>query len=93
MSYVIYNKETTILAPLNTKSFSTETAAKAALTRAVNEGRVHDRDAWAISEKVQFEDHIEKWVTKTNLMSGKPVEMPINTPLALDPSSETYWSM
>lgn len=29
----------------------------------------------------------------TNLMSGKEVEIPSNTPLCCDPSSETYWSM
>ena len=28
-----------------------------------------------------------------NLMSGEEVEIPANTPLHLDPSSETYWSM
>jgi hypothetical protein len=33
--------------------------------------------------------------TKTvrNLMTGKDVEIPYNTPLCCDPSSETYWSM
>ena len=29
----------------------------------------------------------------TNLMSGKEIEISINTPLCCDPSSETYWSM
>lgn len=29
----------------------------------------------------------------TNLMSGKEVEIAYDTPLACDPSSETYWSM
>lgn len=28
-----------------------------------------------------------------NLMSGKEIEIPEDTPLACDPSSETYWSM
>ena len=28
-----------------------------------------------------------------NRMSGKMVEIPYNTPLSCDPSSETYWSM
>jgi hypothetical protein len=31
--------------------------------------------------------------TVTNLMSGKPVEIPHDTPRACDPSSELYWSM
>ncbi len=29
----------------------------------------------------------------TNLMSGKLVRIPVNTPNCCDPSSETYWSM
>lgn len=29
----------------------------------------------------------------TNLISGKLVRIPVNTPLCCDPSSETYWSM
>lgn len=34
-------------------------------------------------------------VTKTvaNLMSGKEIEIAIDTPIYCDPSSETYWSM
>jgi hypothetical protein len=28
----------------------------------------------------------------TNLISGKLVRIPVNTPLCCDPSSETYWS-
>ena len=28
-----------------------------------------------------------------NLMTGTEVEIPSNTPLCCDPSSETYWSM
>ena len=31
--------------------------------------------------------------TVTSLMSGKEVQIPVGTPLACDPSSETYWSM
>ena len=36
------------------------------------------------------------WYTKktvTNLMTGKEIQIPVNTPLVCDPSSETYWSM
>jgi hypothetical protein len=28
-----------------------------------------------------------------NLMNGAPIKQSVNTPLCLDPSSETYWSM
>lgn len=31
--------------------------------------------------------------TVRNLMSGKEIEIPADTPLCCDPSSETYWSM
>jgi hypothetical protein len=31
--------------------------------------------------------------TVTSLMSGKEIQISVNTPLACDPSSETYWSM
>ena len=31
--------------------------------------------------------------TVINLMSGKPVEIPHDTPRSCDPSSELYWSM
>lgn len=31
--------------------------------------------------------------TVTNLMTGKPVEIPYDTPHCCDPSTETYWSM
>lgn len=32
-------------------------------------------------------------ITVKNLMTGRDVEIDINTPLSCDPSSETYWSM
>lgn len=31
--------------------------------------------------------------TVRNLMSGKEIQIPVDTPLCCDPSSETYWSM
>ena len=31
--------------------------------------------------------------TVTNLMTGKEIQIAVDTPLACDPSSETYWSM
>lgn len=36
---------------------------------------------------------LAKLKTVRNLMSGKEIEIPEDTPLACDPSSETYWSM
>lgn len=31
--------------------------------------------------------------TVTNLMTGKPIQIPHDTPRSCDPSSELYWSM
>ena len=31
--------------------------------------------------------------TVRNMISGRELEIPIDTPLCCDPSSETYWSM
>ena len=43
---------------------------------------------------------LEDWDSRTvpmkkvrNLLSGKEIEIPADTPLCCDPSSETYWSM
>jgi hypothetical protein len=93
MTYVIYNKETTRFAPLKTERYATERAAKTALTRGLNEGQIHNRNEWAISETSEFFHSIEKTKTVRNLMSGLEVEIGVNTPIYCDPSSETYWSM
>jgi hypothetical protein len=103
--YVIYHKDTTVYLRYlkkgygwrNAEYFKTEAAAKAFLTRAAN-GKVKlhepiDKDDYAIADRHDFIDNIEKSVTKKNLMSGKDVTMRVNTPLCCDPSSETYWSM
>jgi hypothetical protein len=94
MSYVIYNKETTITHKngIRAKVYLTEGSAKASLTRLVKKG-VYKREDMAIADTFTFVDKIEKKVTKVNMMSGKEFEQPINTPLCCDPSSETYWCM
>ena len=93
MNYVIYHKESTLLAPLHKKSFATERSAKAALTRGLNDGHMHNRADWAIAEAAEFFCRIEKKRTVTNLMTGNEVEIAVNTPRSCDPSSELYWSM
>lgn len=99
MSYVIYNKETTVLAQDlisnrsdSPKYFETKRGAKAYLTRQVNKGKMK-RDEWEINETIYFHNVIEKKVTKRNLMSGNEFSQPINTPRCCDPSSNLYWSM
>ena len=48
------------------------------------------RDHLAANER--YEIH-ETYVTKTNMMSGKPFQERYDTPYYCSPSSETYWSM
>ena len=96
MSYVIYNKETTLI--LRERAFSkeyyaTERAAKAALTRFSKKDPKISRDDFAIADSKDFHENIEKMKTVKNLMSGKPMEIPVNTPNCCNPGSETYWSM
>lgn len=95
MSYVIYNKATTktVRAKAYGKEYyETEAAAKAGLTRLAKKGKIVAEEH-AVADLTYFRARIEKYETVTNLMSGKPVRQSVNTPLACDPSSETYWSM
>lgn len=93
MTYVVYNTDTTRLLPQQKQTFATAGAAKAAKTRALNNGWIHEADKWAVAEYNDFVDNIEKMKTVKNLMSGKEIDIPVNTPLVCDPSSEAYWSM
>lgn len=90
MSYVVFEIETTLI--LDRRYHATERAAKSALTRAVNKGG-YTRDELDIAESSVFSSTIEKFVTKTNLMTGKEYEERVNTPIYCSPSSESYWSM
>jgi hypothetical protein len=51
----------------------------------------HARKRDAVDEVDFLNTHTTK--TVKSLMSGKDVEIALNTPLCCDPSSETYWSM
>lgn len=99
MSYVIYEVSTTIIFYADHKrwyncSYATLAAAKAALTRATKKGQLREGYDYAIADKDEFHNSIEKKVVKRNLMSGKDMEpMGVNTPGCVDPSTETYWSM
>lgn len=98
--YVVYEKESTrIIAKLNgsprnePSQYPTLRSARAALTRFVNRQVVYTRDDLAIAERGEFRNSIEKKRVVKNLMTGVEVEISVNTPLCLDPSSETFWSM
>jgi len=48
---------------------------------------------YAYCEESRYRNQVVHVKTVINLMSKKPVEIPSDTPLCCDPSSETYWSM
>lgn len=93
--YVVYRKEDTYAErePYGgVKSFRGEAAAKGALTRLIKKGKA-DREGWAVAERGDFYENIEKKFLKKNLMSGTEYWEGRNVPNFLSPSSETYWSM
>jgi hypothetical protein len=91
MSYVVYNKQSTLVVGSDRhNTWKSLGAAKAHLTRMGKMGyRVSD---FAIASNEDF-GKIEKQVEKVNLMTGKKFMQSVNTPRACDPSSELYWSM
>ena len=98
MMYVIYHKDTTrFLRILKNRhwedaKFKSEGAAKACLTRMSKDAAFNPAD-YLIADSDTFYKTIEKTEVVHNLLSGKPVTQPVNTPLCCDPSSETYHSM
>ena len=86
-SYVIVdsNGSKVTYRPTNRESYRTEAAAKAAVTRMNTPGlRVMTGEAYRAQVPMK---------KVRNLMSGLEMEIPADTPLHMDPSSETYWSM
>lgn len=69
----------------------TERGAKIAATRAAKKT---NKELVVITVE-EYREAMKKVPTKKviNLMSGKEVEIPINTPACCDPSTETYWSL
>jgi hypothetical protein len=102
MSFVVYHKDTTRFLRNHPKvktdrtSFTTKAAARAALTREVNGGAVK-REDFLIADGFEFWASIEKKETVTMHGNGTkptaPYQISINTPMCMDPRSETYWSM
>ena len=106
MAFYIYEIESTRIVKRPSKyarctqdCFQTFGAAKAFMTRwakgtqrAVNFDDF-DPKKFQIAECCFFREHIEKKVTRKNMMSGKEYQEPINTPSYCSPSSEAYWSM
>jgi hypothetical protein len=71
--------------------YATEASAKGALTRNVNAGKVA-RESFEVISSAEYQAIPRKMMKVRNLMSGIEVEIPVDTPLCCDPSSETYWS-
>lgn len=106
--FVIYNKSTSQLLRIRTANGNTTewyygpAAAKAALTRyhkrwlneqgfaVSNDGPMFE---YGVAERDYYHKHIEKTVTRRNLMTGAEYQESVNTPLSCSPASETYWSM
>jgi hypothetical protein len=94
------NTHTGEVRPDHRQSYKTMAAAKAALTRMSKRYRADLLDSvndpvfrYAIAEADYFHKSIEKSRKTSNMMSGKPMVEPVNTPNYMSPSSEAYWSM
>ena len=94
------NTRTGEVRPDHRQSYKTMAAAKAALTRMSKRYRADLLETvndpvfrYGIAEANYFHKSIEKSRTTSNMMSGKPIVEPVNTPNYMSPSSEAYWSM
>ena len=86
MSYIVYHIKST----QRIKSFNSETSAKRSTT-CMNRNAGYA--SYAYTDENTYNTKIVTTKKVINLMSGKEIEIPSNTPLCCDPSSETYWSM
>ena len=91
--FVAYDPVSTRLLPGERKEFVTRGAAVAAVTRARKKGAISPTAKYQVAEADHFHLKIEKTKSVRNLQSGKWIDIPVNTPPCLDPSTETYWSM
>ena len=94
------NTRTGEVRPDHRQSYKTMAAAKAALTRMSKRYRADLLETvndpvfrYGIAEAEYFHKSIEKSRKTSNMMSGKPIVVPVNTPNYMSPSSEAYWSM
>ena len=72
------------------KTFSEESSAKRSRTCMNRNARSIE---YAYADSVTYQKDIVKMKTVKNLMTGEDIQIPSNTPLCCDPSSETYWSI
>lgn len=81
MSFIVYQTDT--IRPV--KEYQYEGAALNYL-RKLGKG-------YSVTTKENFLSLPVPMKTVKSLMTGKEVEIPVNTPRSCDPSSELYWSM
>lgn len=110
MFYIYERSSTYIMGKMNTrtgevrpdhrKSYKTQAAAQAALTRMSKRYRAdmldHVNDPqyrYGIAEANYFHTTIEKSRTVKNMMNGAAIVETVNTPGYMSPRSEAYWSM
>jgi hypothetical protein len=86
MGFILYHKVSTV----SIKWYATESGAKRGKTCS---NRNAGHEAYDYASQEDYKTKVVYTKTVKNLMSGKDVEIPSNTPLHCDPSSETYWSM
>lgn len=96
MAHLVYKQSTMrCLTERNgSKYFATERAAKAALTRAVNKGKVTDRSEWKIGTPEQFAAD-DREIEVISAFDGKTkckIQLSDKGSVC-DPSTERYWSM
>ena len=92
MLYTVYHKDTTRHLDYSKPYYRSMRSAKIALTKAVNRGEVK-REDYAVCDYDVFQNTIEKFVTRKNLLSGKEYQERVNTPSYCSPASEAYHSM
>jgi hypothetical protein len=98
--FVVYHKVST----QQIKVFAKESDAKRSTTcmnkkaktldaLSVARGNKSMLDVYAYTDMENYSKNVVYTKTVKNLISGKEIEIPSNTPYCCDPSTETYWSM
>ena len=86
MGYILYHIKTTVAI----KYYPTEKGAKIGTTCSNrNAGNI----TYAYATEEEYHKNIVAMVTVRNLLSGKEVQIPSNTPRCCDPSTELYHCM
>lgn len=93
MSFVIFNIETNKVYKKfgGIRTFATTRSAKGMSTR-LNNGEGLSRLPWHVITLEEYKSQPTKTHLVKNLMTGKMVEEPIDTPWRCSVASESYWS-